>query len=308
MLRYKRIRNFTQVSADLNLQQYIRDTAAEFDSAELCFAHGTDNALDESVYLVYGSLGIDYGLPIEEADRELSEDEILLLDERVRRRVRDREPVAYILGEAWFCGLPFYSDRRALVPRSPLAELISNEFGGLLQSEPDRILDLCTGSGCIGIACAVHFPGARVDLLDIDEGCLQLASSNIDRHGLSDRVQVLQSDLFAEVTGRFHLIVANPPYVSAAEVAGLPGEFRHEPGLGLLSEEDGLQLPVRILQQAADYLEEGGLLVMEVGYSAGRLSERLIDVPLMWLEFEQGGEGVMAITRAQLQNYREQLN
>lgn len=292
----------------MKLQQYIRDTAADFEAADLCFAHGTDNALDESVYLVYGSLGIDYSLSLELADRELDEGEIQFLDERVSRRIRDREPVAYLLGEAWFCGLPFHCDRRALIPRSPIAELIMNDFAGLLQGDPSRIMDLCTGSGCIGIACAVNFPAARVDLVDIDEACLQLASKNSDRHGTSDRVRVLQSNLFERVSGRYDLIVANPPYVSATEIESLPPEFHHEPGLGLLSEEDGLQIPVRILQQAAEYLEDHGLLVMEVGYSAERLSERLRDVPLLWLDFEEGGEGVMAITREQLQHYREQLN
>jgi len=292
----------------VKLQQYIRDTAASLEAAGLCFAHGTDNALDESVYLVYGSLGIDYGLSLDAADRELDESEIRLLDERVSRRIRDREPVAYILGEAWFCGLPFFSDRRALIPRSPIAELIMNDFAGLLQGEPRRIMDLCTGSGCIGIACAVHFPAARVDLVDIDDDCLRLASENSDRHGTSDRVQILQSDLFEQVSGRYDLIVANPPYVSAAEIEDLPPEFRHEPNLGLLSEEAGLQIPVCIVQQAAQYLERGGLLIMEVGYSAEGLSERLSDVPLLWLDFEQGGEGVMAITREQLEHYREHLN
>jgi ribosomal protein L3 glutamine methyltransferase len=292
----------------VKLQQYVRDTAASFEAAGLCFAHGTDNALDESVYLIYGSLGIDYGLSLDAADRELDESEIRLLDERVSRRIRDREPVAYILGEAWFCGLPFFSDRRALIPRSPIAELIMNDFAGLLQGEPRRIMDLCTGSGCIGIACAVHFPAARVDLVDIDDDCLRLASENSDRHGTSDRVQILQSDLFERVSGRYDLIVANPPYVSAAEIEDLPPEFRHEPNLGLLSEEAGLQIPVRIVQQAAQYLERGGLLIMEVGYSAEGLSERLSDVPLLWLDFEQGGEGVMAITREQLEHYREHLN
>lgn len=292
----------------MRLQQYISNTAADFESADLCFAHGTGNALDESVYLVYGSLGIDYGLSLELADRDLDEEEVRFLDERVSRRIRDREPVAYILGEAWFCGLPFHCDPRALIPRSPIAELIMNDFAGLLQEAPSRILDLCTGSGCIGIACAMNFPTASVDLVDIDELCLQLASKNSDRHGTSDRMRVLQSDLFERVSGRYDLIVTNPPYVSAAEVKSLPAEFEHEPCLGLLSEEDGLQIPLRILRQAAGYLEEHGLLVMEVGYSAERLAERLRDVPLLWLEFEQGGEGVMAITREQLQHYREQLN
>ena len=296
------------VESVLNLSEYIRKTATQFESANLCFAHGTDNPLDEAVYLVYGTLGIDYGQSVDDADRELRESELQILNERVLRRVREREPVAYILGEAWFCGIPFYSDSRALIPRSPIAELITNGFSGLLHDEPARIMDLCTGSGCIGIACAMKFPEAEVDLLDIDGECLQLAEKNIDRHGTSERVRVLQSDLFVKARGKYGLILANPPYVSKSEVAELPAEFRHEPELGLLSEEEGLQIPLNILRQAADYLEDDGLLIMEVGYSAQALSERLPDMPLLWLEFEQGGEGVMAITREQLQRYRELLN
>ncbi len=292
----------------MNLVQYIQQVSEQFEQSGLCFAHGTDNALDESVYLIYGYLGIAFESEQSIVNRELNQQEIERLDSLVERRIRDREPVAYILEEAWFCGLPFYSDRRALIPRSPIAELIQNRFAGILKVEPTAILDLCTGGGCIGIAAALAFEKADVDLLDIDEDCLALAQKNISRHGTSRRTQTLCSDLFSQVQQQYDLIIANPPYVSAAEVAELPDEFLHEPRLGLLSAEDGLDIPIRILQQAAEFLQPQGCLIMEVGFSADRLSQRLNPVPLLWLEFEQGGEGVMAITREELQQYREHIN
>ena len=170
------------------------------------------------------------------------------------------------------------------------------------------MLDLCTGSGCIGIACARQFLQARVTLSDISPDCLDLARENISQHGLDGRVDTKLSNLFAELDGRYDLIVSNPPYVSQAEIDALPVEFQHEPALGLFSAEDGLAIPLAILRQAADFLADNGLLVMEVGYSAERLQQRLAGVPLLWLDFEDGGEGVFAITRAQLQQYRQAIN
>lgn len=298
----------TKFLASVNLVQYIQQVSRQFEQSELCFAHGTDNAMDESVYLIYGFLGIAFENEPNSIDRELDEQEIEQLDFLVGRRIRDREPVAYLLEEAWFCGLPFFSDRRALIPRSPIAELIHDRFVGLLKTEPANILDLCTGSGCIGIAAALAFEKADVDLLDVDEDCLELAQKNIDRHGTSVRTKTLCSDLFSQVEKQYDLIIANPPYVSAGEIAELPEEFLHEPRLGLLSAEEGLDIPIRILQQAAAYLRPQGSLVMEVGFSADRLSQRLDRVPLLWLEFEHGGEGVLAITREELQQYREHIN
>ncbi len=291
----------------MTITEYIERTAESFEEAELCFAHGTDNALDEAVYLVFSSLGLDFDLDYRKLGRELSSKECELLDSRVRRRIENREPVAYLVGEAWFCGIPFHCDSRALIPRSPIAELISNSFEPLCTQPPHRILDMCTGGGCIGIACALQFPDALVELVDISSESLKLASKNISRHGTSDRVHVIRSDLFAEVEGRFDLIVANPPYVSTRETDELPPEFLHEPRLGLESAEDGLAIPLQILRAAEDYLADAGVLILEVGYSANRLQERLQELPLLWLDFEQGGEGVMAITARELHKYRALL-
>ncbi|MEQ8313960.1 MAG: 50S ribosomal protein L3 N(5)-glutamine methyltransferase [Gammaproteobacteria bacterium] len=292
----------------MNICTYIEQLVETFNRAGLCFAHGTNNAVDEAVYLVYGSLGIDYDEDYRTLERILSDTELDRLNARVASRVGERVPVAYLVGEAWFCGRPFNCDQRALIPRSPIGELIGNSFQPLLKSPPARILDMCTGGGCIGISCALEFPDAEVDLADISPACLELAASNIGRHGTSDRVKTIESDLFDNIQGVYDLIVANPPYVSTAEVNSLAPEFQHEPRLGLESGEAGLDIPLTILRQAEEYLSASGVLVMEVGYSAAALQERLPDLPLLWLEFEHGGDGVMGITSRELRQYREKLN
>src|SRR5690554_1077804 len=254
--------------------------------------------------LVLGALHLPYEMTDAYLDCRLEDHERELLGTLIERRVVDRVPTAYLLGEAWFCGLPFKVDERVLIPRSPIAELINNRFEPLLPAEPRRILDLCTGSGCIGIACAFAFEDARVDLSDISPGALQLARENVIRHGLQERVQVLESDLLLSVQGPYDLIVTNPPYVGRQEIDELPAEYHHEPELGLLSLDDGLDIPLRILREAAELLTEDGLLVLEVGYSREALAARLHGVPLLWLEFEQGGDGVYALTAQQLrQNF-----
>ena len=277
--------------------------AQRFDQADLFFGHGTGDPWDEAVYLTFAALGISFDEDDSVMERWLQSQEVAHVEALARRRIEERIPVAYLVGEAWFCGLPFKVDERVLIPRSPIAELINNRFEPLLAAEPQRILDLCTGSGCIGIACALAFEDARVDLSDISRDALQLARENVLRHGLQERVRVLESDLLRSVQGPYDLIVSNPPYVSRQEIDELPAEYHHEPELGLLSQDDGLDIPLRILREAAAHLSEDGLLVLEVGYSRAALTDRLPGVPLLWLEFEQGGEGVCALTAQQLRQY-----
>ncbi|HTR00191.1 MAG TPA: 50S ribosomal protein L3 N(5)-glutamine methyltransferase, partial [Candidatus Acidoferrum sp.] len=195
---------------------------------------------------------------------------------------------------------PFFVDERVLVPRSPFAELIDKRFEPLLSQSPRRILDLCTGGGCIGIACAKMFPAAQVVLADLSADALEVARINVDKHGVADRVQLVQSDLFANVEGKFDLIVTNPPYVGADEYHELPREYLTEPQLGLLTGDDGLEIPLRILDQAAEHLADEGLLLLETGATWPLLDEARSDLPLLWLEFDHGGEGICAITRRQL--------
>ena len=288
----------------MTVADYIEQVAERFHQAPLFFGHGTDNALDEAAYLVCATLDLDFADGELLVQRELSPEELTLLESRVRLRIEERLPVAYITGKAWFSGYRFHSDARALIPRSPIAELIQNRFESLLGQEPTKILDLCTGGGCIGIAAALTFEQAHVVLADISEDALALATENIALHELQGRVTTVRSDLLGNVQGTFDLILCNPPYVSKEEVDELPPEYGQEPALGLLSDDAGLQIPLRILEQAGDFLGDDGLLIMEVGYSHELLAERLVDVPLLWLEFEFGGDGVFALTGRQLREYR----
>jgi ribosomal protein L3 glutamine methyltransferase len=291
----------------LKIAEYIQKMAARLDSADLCYGHGTDNPLDEAFYLIYGLLGIDFA-DEQAAQCELSDGDEAMLETALKRRINERVPTAYLVGRAWFAGHEFFCDERALVPRSPLAELINGEFEPLLHEPAGKILDLCTGGGSIGIATALLWPDCEVELADISRDALELAKMNIALHGLGGRVKVIESDLFDTIDSRYDLIVANPPYVPVEEYDELPAEFSREPALGLVSDDAGLQIPLKILRDSVDYLSADGLLVMEVGYSHPQLSERLKQVPLLWLELERGGEGVLALTARQLQQYREQFN
>jgi len=285
----------------MNVQACVEQIYTNFESSDLYYGHGTDNAWDEAVYLVFTVLGLPFG---DDGDsqrmvrqRLLSTDEWRHINALAHRRSSERVPMAYLVGEAWFAGLPFYVDQRVLVPRSPIAELVLQQYQPLLPRPPARVLDLCTGSGCIGIATALAFPDARVDLADISEDALAVAQQNIQRHGLQDRVTTVCSDLFAKVDVDYDLIVCNPPYVSAQEVAGLPPEYQREPALGLLSDEDGLAIPLQILRQAGAHLSPEGVLVLELGYTWPLLDQRYPQFPVTWLEFDSGGEGVLAIRR-----------
>lgn len=284
----------------MTVDELIAALAQRFEANGLYYGHGTDNALDEAYYLVFSVLQLDFAGPDLQLQQAVTATEQKQIERLAVRRMNERIPVAYLVGEAWFAGLPFTVDRRVLVPRSPLAELIVGGFDGLLSRPPARILDLCTGSGCIGIACAMRFPESVVDLADIDAGALEVARCNIDRHRLGDRVRAIQSDLFDAIEGEYDLIISNPPYVSDEEVAALPEEYHHEPVLGLRTGDDGTEMPMRILEQAAAHLAPGGTLIMEVGHGWAELDRRCAHRPLLWLSFENGGEGVLAQTREQL--------
>ena len=288
----------------MRLQTYIEQLAGRLAAAGIHCGHGVDNVHDEAVFLVFGALDLDFQRSIRQQDRELGCDEIERLEQLVRARIEQRIPTAYLLGKAWFAGHEFICDSRALIPRSPIAELIGNGFEPLfkpgLASEPGAVLDLCCGGGCIGIACALRFPACRVDLADISREALDLARQNIRLHGLEERVTALQADLFDGVNRRYDLILANPPYVSPEEIAQLPGEYHHEPALGLDGGTDGVDIAERLLKQAEKRLNPGGWLILETGYSAGELEIRFPETAFLWLEFEHGGAGVCALTAEQL--------
>lgn len=288
------------------LRDYIRWAVSRFHAEGLFFGHGTDNAWDEARQLVLGALHLPWEMADSYLDCRLEEDECLHLQELLRRRIEERVPAAYLIGEARFCGLPFFVDERVLVPRSPIGELIDQHFSPWLPREPARILDLCTGSGCIGIACAYEFPEAEVVLADLSFEALEVANQNIERHGLEDRVYTVQGDGFAGLPRqRFDLIVSNPPYVDAEDFADMPAEYHHEPAMGLACGEDGLDLVRRMLAEAADHLTEQGLLIVEVGNSQVHVEALYPEVDFTWLEFQYGGHGVFLLAAAQCREHQE---
>ena len=271
----------------------IRYGGSRFNAAGLTFGHSYDNALDEATQLTLHALHLPHDLsPVYGNARvtEAEKEEVLSL---FLRRIEERIPAAYLTGEAWFASLSFKSDPRALVPRSPIAELIESGFQPWLgDREVRRALDLCTGSGCIAIAMGHHNPGWQVDGTDISDDALALANENKQRLH-ANNVRLLKSDLFAGLSGqRYDLIVTNPPYVSNDETDALPGEYAHEPELGLRAGDDGLDLALRILRDAPLHLDRDGLLICEVGEAEHALVKLLPDLPLVWVEFKVGQMGI----------------
>ena len=285
---------------DLTLGEAIGAAAAAFDAAGLVFGHGTGNAGDEAHWLLLETLGLS---PLAAPDyaRRLSDADTRRCNAQLARRIVDREPVAFITGRAWFAGLEFRCDRRALVPRSPLAEWIDGDFYSLLPvDEQLEVLDLCTGGGAIAIACAMALPHARVDASDLSADALSLARENIALHGLESRVTPLHGSLFEPVRGPYDLIVSNPPYVDAADMEHLAAEYLHEPAMALGAGDDGLDLVRLMVQQAAAHLKPDGLLVVEVGNSAPALEAAFPELAFLWLEFAAGGDGVFVLSRDEL--------
>lgn len=298
--------NASAVLEDLHtVRDWIRWGATEFVKAELFFGHGTDNPWDEAAQLVLWVIATPWEKLEHIVDARLTRMERQAVLEAFTKRREQRIPAPYITGIAYFAGMAFEVNEDTLIPRSPIAELIAQGFAPWLSKEPESILDLCTGSGCIGLACAAAFPDARVDLSDISVAALAVADRNIVRHGLEQQVRSVQSDLFINLPDRYSLIVSNPPYVDEIDMANLPREFRVEPVLALASGVDGLDFTRRLLAEAADHLEDEGLLVVEVGNSFIALENAFPSVPFAWLEFEQGGGGVFALTKEQLEAHHE---
>lgn len=280
----------------------------QFDANNLYFGHGTDNAWDESLTLVLFALALPWDTDSSVLEQPVTDQQKTIISQLFNRRINEQLPAAYLTGEAWFSGFRFEVDRRVLVPRSPIAELIERQFEPWLPDRPETILDLCTGSGCIGIACAHYFPDASVTLSDISTDALAVAERNIHHHQLAHRVTSKHSDLFAGLgSAKYDLIVTNPPYVDAEDIASMPPEYHHEPEIGLASGEDGLDFTRRLLLEAGEHLTDRGILVVEVGNSGVALEEAFPHVPFMWLEFERGGQGVFVMTAEELQIHRDEF-
>jgi len=288
---------------------FIRFGASRFNAAGLTFGHSYDNALDEATQLVLHALHLPHDLSPAYGQAKLTAEERSAVLALFRRRIEERKPAAYLTGEAWFAGLSFKSDPRALVPRSPIAELIESHFEPWLNARPvARALDLCTGSGCIAIAMAVHAQDWHVDAVDISDDALALARENVERFHVGKRVRVVKSNLFEKLSGeRYDLIVSNPPYVTDAQTDALPEEYAHEPELGLRAGHDGLDIALRILAEAPEHLNEGGLLIVEVGESEHALAELLPQVPFAWVEFKVGQMGVFVLEREDVVEHHDEI-
>lgn len=284
------------------VESAIRVAADQFERHQLCFGHGTETAIDEASWLILHAMGKS---PAEPPDysQVLSDEQLNACNELLDQRIILRRPAAYLTGQAWFAGHCFVSDDRALVPRSPLAEFIRNDFFGLL-SEHHRptILDLCTGGGCIAIACAHELPLATVHASDLSAKALELAQENIQLHNLQQRIKLHEGSLFEPIDARYDLIISNPPYVDASDIASMPKEFSHEPMLGLAAGHDGLDLVRIMLEQAAGFLNADGYLIVEVGNSWKALEQAYPLLEFNWLRFEHGGDGVFMLTCEQLKS------
>ena len=284
------------------IAESVERISRQFQNAGLHYGHGTATARDEAAWLVLHVLGAPLDGGFDDWAHRPGPGQQAEIERLAALRCETRQPLAYLLGEAWFAGLAFEVSPDVLVPRSPIAELVLDGFRPFaLPNEGGRVLDLCTGSGCIGIATATYRPDCRVDLADISPAALSVAERNVARHGLAERVRCFESDLFAALPrGAYDLVVSNPPYVPADDVGRLPGEYLAEPRLGLESGSDGLDAPLAILLDAPRYLCEDGVLICEVGESEERLADLLPEVPFLWLEFRHGGSGVFVLTREEL--------
>jgi ribosomal protein L3 glutamine methyltransferase len=282
----------------LTLGELLEQTERRLRRARLHYGHGTDNPRDEAAYLVLRGLGLPFEAPLQ---RQVGTDGQRRVESLIRRRIRERIPVAYLLHEAWLAGVAFYVDRRVVVPRSHLAELFGDRLRPWLRRPTRRVLDLCTGSGCLAILAARAFRRARVDATDISAAALVVAGRNVLEHRLRSRIRLLRSDLFAALEGEhYDLIVTNPPYVSAPAMRRLPPEYRYEPTLALAAGRDGLDLVRRIVAAARAYLAPDGVLACEVGAARPAVERAYSRLPFTWPAVNHPAGGVFLIERAQL--------
>lgn len=289
------------------IADFVRYAYSRLNVGQVYFGHGTDNSRDEALYLVMQTLNLPWDYATEHWSCLLSTKEKNHLIENIKTRVEQRVPLAYLTKQAWFCGHQFYVDERVLIPRSPIGELIGKQFKPWRTgSELTHILDLCAGSGCIGIACALEFEDVQVDLLDISEAALAVAKINVDKFNLGQRIHLICSDVFASLSsekeGSYDIIASNPPYVNASDYASMPEEYRKEPSIGLVAGDDGLMIARRLLSEGAKYLKDDGIMIVEVGNSQESLEAAYPDFPFTWVEFEQGGHGVFIIHASELKS------
>lgn len=281
---------------------WMRWAASRFNESGLFFGHGTENAWDEAVNLVLTTLHLPPQTQTHVLGAKLLPAEREKIADLIHRRIETRQPLAYLLKQAWFCGFPFYVDERVLVPRSPMAEWLEKQFIPWVEPEEVRqILDIGTGSGCIAIGAAWAFPEAQIDAVDLSPTALEVAAINVKRYGLWERVHLCHSDCFENLAlKQYDIILSNPPYVGREEFAGLPVEYTHEPKAALYAGVDGLDVVEKILANAKRFLAPKGILVIEVGNTDAIFAQRYAHLPYTWLELERGGQGIFLLTAEQL--------
>jgi ribosomal protein L3 glutamine methyltransferase len=281
-----------------SIRQCLDWTEQTLCAADIYYGHGTDNAWDEAVALVLAATELPFNVEVSQLEAAIVAESKAKLLSWVKQRVLERTPTPYLTQQAWFAGYPFYVDERVIIPRSPLAEWIARGFSPWLAPQQVRsVLDLCTGSACIACACAWAFPQSRVDAIDISKPALEVARKNVDQYQLQERVRLIESDLMAALTKHDHydLIISNPPYVGVEECNALPDEYHHEPRIALESGADGMNAVHSILKQAQNHLNPGGILVVEVGNTQDLVRQQYPTLDMIWLDFEQGGDGVFLL-------------
>ena len=289
----------------MKFNEKLKELTDALEKADVFFGHGVDNAHDEAIRMIV-YITERYDNPL--WDEEVSDHHRWELEELLKRRINEGKPLAYLTNQAWFLGMPFYVDERVLIPRSPFAEWIESSFEPWVKPQSiKRILEIGTGSGCMAIAAAMVFQKAKVDAVDIDSDALEVAAMNVKQYELEDRVNLIQSDCFENVSRKYDLIIANPPYVSDEEMAELPQEYSIEPRHALRADDEGLAIVLRILAEATTHLTKEGVIVVEVGHSDETLQKRFPNIPFVWLEQQHGGQGLFIFTRKELLKYEDQF-
>ena len=293
-----------QILTELSsIRDWLRYAVSRFEDSDVFFGHGTSNAYDEAIWLIFGFLHLPHDTIDNFLDADLTGKEKKYLLFLIEKRIKDKIPTAYLLNEAWLRDYKFYVDERVIVPRSLIAESLSENLYPWID-DPEKIfsaLDLCTGSGCLGIMMAHSFQNAMIDLVDLSEKALQVAEININHYGLNDRTELIQSDLFNALKGKkYDLIISNPPYVNQTSVDSFPMEFLKEPSMALGSGEEGLDHTIRIINEAKRYLNDDGILIVEIGHNKEVLLNKFPKLKFQWLDVSLGNDFVFMLQKSQL--------
>ncbi len=287
----------------LTIRDWLRYAVSQFEASDIFYGHGTDNAYDEAVWLVMSALHLPMDTLNNFFDARITNVERSKLSQLLEQRISSHTPTAYLVKEAWLQGLKFFVDERVLVPRSFIAELLNDDLSPWIEYPElvESAADICTGSGCLGIMLASAFPNAAVDVVDISTDALDVANINIANYGLEDQITAIQSNMFTALKGRkYDVIISNPPYVDAPSMAELPAEYRNEPQIALGSGNDGLDHTHTLLREAGHYLNENGILIVEIGHNRDALQAAYPNIAFNWLEVSSGNEFVFLLTKAQL--------